>query len=239
MKPSSQAPGKPSRLSCSVHHQLNMYALAASATGVSILALAPTADARIVYHHTHRMISAFTLYHLDLNKRGVTDFIIRNSQSVHSDGATNSLLIRGAAGNAVVMKSVGEDFFALALKRGTPISSAIYESALMAVQGRTSGGPAAATFTYGPWANVTGRYLGLKFQIHGATHYGWARLNVRVSKTKFSITATLTGYAYETIPNKPIIAGKTKGPDVITLEPGSLGRLALGSSGIPAGRSGK
>jgi len=35
------------------------------------------------------------------------------------------------------------------------------------------------------------------------------------------IRATLTGYAYETIPNKPIIAGKTKGP--ATLE-----RLALG-----------
>jgi hypothetical protein len=35
--------------------------------------------------------------------------------------------------------------------------------------------------------------------------------------------ATLTGYAYETIPNKPIITGKTKGPDVITLDPATLG----------------
>jgi hypothetical protein len=43
-----------------------------------------------------------------------------------------------------------------------------------------------------------------------------------------SIVGTLTGYAYETIPNKPIIAGKITGPDVITLEPGSLGWLALG-----------
>jgi hypothetical protein len=39
---------------------------------------------------------------------------------------------------------------------------------------------------------------------------------------------TLTGYAYETIPGKPIIAGETKGPDVITMQPGSPGRLALG-----------
>jgi hypothetical protein len=42
----------------------------------------------------------------------------------------------------------------------------------------------------------------------------------------------LTGYAYETIPNKAIIAGKIKGPDVVTVQsdtaPGSLGRLALG-----------
>ena len=42
----------------------------------------------------------------------------------------------------------------------------------------------------------------------------------------------LTGYAYETVPNKPIIAGKTKGPDVATLpmetRAGTLGHLALG-----------
>jgi hypothetical protein len=49
--------------------------------------------------------------------------------------------------------------------------------------------------------------------------------------SKWPLNATLTGYAYETVPNKPIIAGKTKGPDVITLEPGSLGRLAQGSPG--------
>jgi hypothetical protein len=32
--------------------------------------------------------------------------------------------------------------------------------------------------------------------------------------------------ADETIPNKPIITGKTKGPDLITVEAGSLGALA-------------
>jgi hypothetical protein len=45
-------------------------------------------------------------------------------------------------------------------------------------------------------------------------------------------TYTLTGYAYETVPNKTIIAGKTKGADVITLESGSLGALAAGASGL-------
>jgi len=65
-------------------------------------------------------------------------------------------------------------------------------------------------------------------------HYGWARLNV----TTFSgeITATLIGYAYETIPNKPIITGKAKGPDVVTVQPASLGQLATGASAIPAWR---
>ena len=51
-----------------------------------------------------------------------------------------------------------------------------------------------------------------------------------------SLSGLLTGYAYETIPNKPIIAGKTKGPDVVTISPASLGHLAAGASAIPSWR---
>jgi hypothetical protein len=43
------------------------------------------------------------------------------------------------------------------------------------------------------------------------------------------VSGTLTGYAYETIPNKPIIAGKMKGEDVITFQPDTLGDLARGT----------
>jgi len=77
-----------------------------------------------------------------------------------------------------------------------------------------------------PHIAVTNRYLGFKFKIRGATHYGRARLDV--SLTNGIVVGTLTGYAYETIPNKPIIAGKTKGPDVITVHSGTLGALAAG-----------
>jgi hypothetical protein len=38
--------------------------------------------------------------------------------------------------------------------------------------------------------------------------------------------ALLTGYAYETAPNKSITAGKCKGVEVITVQPTSLGNLA-------------
>jgi hypothetical protein len=94
----------------------------------------------------------------------------------------------------------------------------------------------------GPWANggkgVKNRYLGFKFQINGRIHFGWSRLNVSFDR---GFTALLTGYAYETIPDKSIIAGATKGPD--DAEPaGSLnpahsqtrhaGRACNGSTGI-------
>lgn len=79
----------------------------------------------------------------------------------------------------------------------------------------------------GSWVNVKNRCLGVKFTIKGKIHCGWARLSVQV-QFPLTITATLTGYAYETIPNKAIIAGKTKGPEDSAEQPATLGRLALG-----------
>jgi hypothetical protein len=68
-------------------------------------------------------------------------------------------------------------------------------------------------------------YLGLKFTIKGQVHYGWARLGY--ISANHPAKAKLTGYAYETIPNKPIVAGKTHGRDEAT-----LGRLAQVASGV-------
>ena len=60
----------------------------------------------------------------------------------------------------------------------------------------------------GKWVDKTGYYLGLRFQINGETHYGWARMNVQVNTTKLTVSSRITGYAYETTPNKPIAAGQ-------------------------------
>jgi hypothetical protein len=44
------------QLSAQVHQRLNSYALAASAAGVGMLALAQPAEAKIVYTHTHHTL---------------------------------------------------------------------------------------------------------------------------------------------------------------------------------------
>jgi hypothetical protein len=90
--------------------------------------------------------------------------------------------------------------------------------------------------------NVQNRYLGLKLIIDGSAHYGWARLSV----TKFG-QAVLTGYAYETIPGKPILEGHTFGPEEAdsfapaelqdpTPQPANLGVLALGAPALAVWR---
>jgi hypothetical protein len=80
--------------------------------------------------------------------------------------------------------------------------------------------------------------LGFRFVINKGWHYGWARLSVKLDKSG-NIEGALTGYAYESVPLKPIIAGRTKGPDVITVQPATLGHLARGAAAIPPWRVAK
>jgi hypothetical protein len=82
----------------------------------------------------------------------------------------------------------------------------------------------------GKGKGVKDRYLGLKFVVDGGVHYGWARVSVTLGHHRQfdDVSGTLTGYAYETVADKPIIAGEITGLDVITVQPETLGGLALG-----------
>jgi hypothetical protein len=216
-------PLKTARLSDSLHQRLNSYALAASAAGVSALALSQPAEAKIVYTPAHIKIGfgRVDLYNLNLNHDGTADFTIDTGSSC----ANTCNFYLGAFGqaysNAVEMAGVRD---AAALHPGARIGPAkqfdIWFMKMAEVYYSTYG----KRSVNGQWVNVANRYLGLKFLIKGKIHYGWARLSVKVQG--HAITATLTGYAYETIPNKPIIAGKTKVGDDRART--TLGRLALG-----------
>ena len=225
---------KPSNLSKSLQRHLNAYALAASAAGVGVLALSHSAEARIVYTKAHRHVVLGHPLSLDLDHDGIADFTISRGQATYSSTSNLWLVAKPAQGNSVAGFRVGSYGYtydiAYALPAGKEINSGLgFQGFLMAERkGRIdhSGN------CQWRWNNVTRRYLGLKFQVQGQTHYGWARLNASCERTgDVGIKALLTGYAYETIANKAIIAGKRKGSDATTLEPGSLGRLAQGSAG--------
>jgi len=222
-----------------------MYALAASAAGVGVLALAQPAEAKIIYTPADESIGPIT--YLDLNHDGINDFKF----TTHTARNTTHPCLSGSAamavyGSRLANKISGESVFASALPSGAYIGPAGEfrgEKMASVAGGCTTGNGGASWYgRSGFWAGPAGggiehRYVGLKFGIKGKIHFGWARLNVTTSG--LTIKATLTGYAYETIPNKRIIAGKTEGTDVITVQPASLGRLAQGSAALPAWRSGK
>jgi len=207
-----------------------------------MLALAQPSEARIIYTKANKNIDPNTTLHLDLNHDGIADFDLKDTfRTTTSIGYLGQLTVSPDKDKNAVWGHKAHWPYASALSanvRVGPKGQFLPGSGMMA---RTfvSGGVRLPQplFSYGLWCNVENRYLGLKFVIKGKAHFGWARLNV--SCGDFRVYATLTGYAYETIPNKPIITGKTKGPDVITVHPPSLGHLAAGASAIPAWRSGK
>jgi hypothetical protein len=214
-----------------------MYALAASAAGVSLLALASPAEAKIVYTKTHRLLPGGKEIFLDLNHDGTNDFglLVTYSQfarmyrfSLELDAGKNSFLLGTVTKDAVC---------AAALPRGVKVGP---KARLHSGKGvmydyyRVSN-----TFVEHSCAWNWGKtaYLGLKFSIKGKTHFGWAR--VQSMERGSSI---LLGYAYETVPNRPIITGKTKGPSEVSpdattavnrpAKPATLGVLATGAPGL-------
>src|SRR6202050_5817601 len=64
------------KISDSLTRQLNAYALAASAAGVSVLALARASEAKVVYTETHQVTRARVPLYIDLNHDGIKDFAV-------------------------------------------------------------------------------------------------------------------------------------------------------------------
>jgi hypothetical protein len=217
-----------------------MYALAASAAGVGLLALTQPADAKIVYTPAHKSIAPNHTIPLDLNHDGTADFRLREIHYTTTQAGFSHIGILSAVPAVHANGIEGYSKF-------RPYASALQAGASIGPKGpfKTGARLMARVFSdtgaqrdlsscgTGPWSKAMNRYLGLKFLIKGKVHFGWARLNVGCSGT--DVDATLTGYAYETIPNKPIIAGKIHGPEV-TVGPATLGHLAQGASAVPARR---
>src|SRR5580698_6440807 len=83
----SPLPRKTANLSESIHHQLSMYALAASAAGVGALCFAKPAEARIVYTPAHVAIKPNGgLFQIDLNHDGTPDFGLSNKWYSNGEG---------------------------------------------------------------------------------------------------------------------------------------------------------
>lgn len=240
-----------SRLAQSTEERLRLYVLGVSGASVSVLALASPAAAGIVFTPAH-VVLTYGDFSIDLNHDGVTDFLLIDNgryktmfttsctfcgQYLNVEGS-GEVVARNNRVSALVAGAVigSTDSFQNATRPGLLMASAFNSN-----------------FTYrlaGEFANTTHRYLGLKFQIKGETHFGWARLAVvRAGFHVFPrvpfVTAVVTGYAYESAPDTPILAGQTKASSSegsffssspATVEQASLGRLAQGASGLVAWR---
>jgi len=248
-----------------LERKLMTYAVAAGAAGVSVLAIAQPVEGRVVFTAVNSEISP--AFALDLNHDGVVDFnLIRwggatssarldylnvchsgltklSHQCVSSSfGPNSSNLVRTTAAGGAAALPFGANIGPGQQWGGKAAPELMGEViGFHSVSGHTS------QEWRGAWANggkgVANKYLGLKFKIGNMFHYGWARVTFLVSGNSY--TATITGYAYETIPGQSIRAGYTSGTAEVgelqgpgdlrektSSQQASLGLLASGSSGL-------
>jgi hypothetical protein len=84
----------------------------------------------------------------------------------------------------------------------------------------------------GPWESQGTGYVGLKFEIGGQTHYGWAEVTLAGN-----YIATLNAWGYSVDAGAPVEAGELgdnspANMGTVVPEPGSLALLALGAAGL-------
>jgi hypothetical protein len=255
MKRSTRSRRTRSNLSASVEQRLTAYAFAAGAAGVGMLAVSQ-AEAEVVYTPAAVTISLSgpDFYYFNPapqeQVQGRAPFLMVagfTSPGIYWDTLSFNPYTSGAR----FVQGPGTSWSIMPLKKGNVIGP-----------GRRFGSPSRGFIaTYGPYGGGTYNrhagfkfgqttYIGFKFLINGETHYGWARVTARFDPNtpKRRLSTHLTGYAYETIPDKPILAGEEHGGDASlervnpatltkpTLVPASLGVLSLGSPGLSSWR---
>lgn len=241
--------------------QISAYSFAAAAAGVSMLALASPAAGEVVITKKTLPIPVSFFgqgVEISLTNDGNNDFrlsLLYNFSSISTKIDGRILILNKLSHGKGVVGSQQFEPYASALMRGTKIGpTANFVSSVVGFPyGANIEESATASYYHrgskhlkGKWSgNAKDRYLGVRFLINGQTHYGWIRMTVTIpSNPKIFMTATITGYAYETIPNKTILAGTAERSSAASQASEyiqsqgrpSLGMLALGAEGIPLWR---
>lgn len=237
-------PRQQTQLNDRLDNRLKTYAIAAGAAGVGFLAHAPQARANVVFTPTRQTIAPNTTVNIDLNKDGITDFAISNHYFVGTpfyQGYQGQVRVFGMNATNEVLGTSFEA--ASALITGAKIGAKDTFKGLKMVSCKSdlhSGG-----YRGGQWINTNNRFLGFSFKINGQTHFGWARISVK-QLTFCKSTGILTGYAYETVAGRAILAGQTTGDAEVSRTSASvpadrdnpvtnastLGGLAIGAPGL-------
>jgi hypothetical protein len=217
-------------LPVSLEAQLATYALAATA-----VFLAPAAHAQVFYTPaTIKITDGEYFLNFDCGPRNAFWIANRLEGPTFYGNSARELELNGTMYASVIEDSVEP----LALPAGSVVGSSrnfvnaykkeqIMASAYKSIYYRTYVG------VRGNFANTKQAFLGLKFQIGGQVHYGWAEFSVSASATKTNLLvgATLMGYAFENTPNLAIKTGQMSGSiyDPIP-QPGTLQALAQGAA---------
>jgi hypothetical protein len=206
-----------------------------SAVGLGMLALTQLVHAEVVYTPANQSVNEQSRrLPIDFNHDGIADasLYVYGYCNVGSGfrGCFGTIFAEGLNGNAAMISGGG---FASAAKAGKVIGGkGQFQDSPEMARGRSDSNVFNHTSFRsfkGPWADVQHRYLGFKFTIDGETHYGWARITTQGFPGVPS--ARLTGYAYETVANRPIVAGVVSAAKAAKMAPRNNGDEAAQGDG--------
>ena len=164
-------------------------------------------------------------YSLDLNDDGISDFILATNKLSNSCGrcTANGILVIGpvyaAEISATAQSWIADTVGGYALN--TLIDSSLgwtNDSHILAKASRdcvpcVRGNYFVDVPPRGPWSNIFGKYLAIKTQVGTDFYYGWIILGVGINIS--FVTITIMEYAYNSLPNQPILAGQTMTTGII------------------------
>ncbi len=210
-------------------HRLAKPLLAYATMAGAAATCATPAQAEVVYTPVQKNLDQH--YQLDLNNDGIADFHFHSSSL---SGFGHLEVFPSVTANKIV--AVHQRCYFSSMAAGALVSGAeIGPDTPQLAQANCMAGEF-ETSVNGPWLGTKDRYLGFSFLISGKKHYGWARLSMQVFGC-YGCIGKILGYAYETIPNKPIVAGDEGNTAKTSAEP-TLGALALGATALNLWRKG-
>lgn len=205
------------------------------------------ANAQIVYTDVNPdQTQSSGSYNIDLNKDGVNDFTLKETQTtyslcniggcspVHETGFTFSLACimnnEGGSGSSDKLdKNTLIDSTSLTWQSGTIILDAISWSGHC-----TFGvGCQISVIGNGDWGADTNKYLALRILSGSQNYYGWVRLDWSGVQG-----FTVKDYAYNSIPDQAILAGQTCLPQAVISPAGPISFCTGDSAGLTSINSG-
>ncbi len=150
-------------------------------------------------------------YNLDLNNDGTIDF------KLYSAWYTSPCLINTTK-EVYISSQSGNGFYTLVMNANDVIdSNLVFSTSNVILRSITSDG----SLVWNSCMSSSGsafadRYLGLQLIVGANIYYGWVRLDVGVIDHPLILAQIiLKDYAYNTIPNQPILAGQTVATGIV------------------------
>jgi len=150
-----------------------------------------------------------SVHALDINNDTITDATLAASKT----SSANAVLLGTSSGSEALMccpilqaRAINHNVAIGSNPNGTNAYWSNNQNARLRQVPLGGGGPGGPNpIPFGDWSTPADRYLAIRFLVGADWYYGWVRVSVSVGGNSF----TIQDYAYNSIPNQPILAGQT------------------------------